>query len=211
VTAALERASPASQPLTHSLTHSSTGTIKHVTGARIAVIACGLEMAKTETKGTVLLKSAQELLDFNAGEERMMEQCINEIAQSGVNVIVSGGAVSDLALHFAERHNLMVIKEASKFNLRRLCQVTACRPLTRLGIPTPEEIGSCDEVSVEEIGSTKVCVFRRTKGDAGITTLVIRGSSQNILDDIERCVGASASSASSAPCSSLALARSLTR
>jgi T-complex protein 1 subunit theta len=195
----------------------ASGTIKHVKNAKIAVIACGLEMAKTETKGTVLLKSAQELLDFNGGEERAMEQvrctmlvsygeilipirplcvsyvalllqCIREIADSGVNVVISGGGVSDLALHYAERYNLMVLKEASKFNLRRLCQVTSCRPLTRLGTPTPEEIGSCDEVSIEEIGSTKICVFRRS-ADTGITTLVIRGSSQNILDDVERCIG----------------------
>lgn len=163
------------------------GSIKHAKDAKVVVVACGLEMAKTETKGTVLIKSAQDLKDFSAGEERLMEQCIREIAEAGVKVVISGGGVSELALHYCEKFELMVVKEASKFQLRRLCKSTGCRPLTRLGKPMPEEIGHCVEVTVEEIGSTKVTIFKNDV-DVGVATVVIRGSTQNILDDVERCV-----------------------
>jgi len=169
------------------LPKNSHGTIKEVKNAKVAVIACGLEMAKTETKGTVLIKSAKDLKEFSVGEEHLMEEIIKEIVDAGVNVIVSGGGVSDLAMHYCEKYKIMVVKESSKFQLRRLCKASGCRPLTRLGKPMPEEVGTCDEVAIEEIGSTKVCVFRNTL-DAGISTIVIRGSTQNILDDVERCV-----------------------
>ena len=96
-----------------------------------------------------------------------------------------GEIIADVVLR---RYKIMVVKESSKFQLRRLCKASGCRPLTRLDKPMPEEVGTCDEVAIEEIGSTKVCVFRNTL-DAGISTIVIRGSTQNILDDVERCVG----------------------
>ena len=32
---------------------------------------------------------------------------------------VSGGAISELAMHYLERHKIMVVKVPSKFNLRR--------------------------------------------------------------------------------------------
>eukprot|EP01094_Clydonella_sp_ATCC50884_P010667 TRINITY_DN2046_c0_g1_i8.p1 TRINITY_DN2046_c0_g1~~TRINITY_DN2046_c0_g1_i8.p1 ORF type:complete len:556 (-),score=181.92 TRINITY_DN2046_c0_g1_i8:3680-5158(-) len=169
------------------LSKDAHGTIKHAKDAKVAVVACGLEMAKTETKGTVLIKTAKDLKDFSTGEEDLMEKCIQEISEAGVSVVVSGGGVSDLALHYCEKFNIMVVKEASKFQLRRLCKATGCRPLTRLGKPMPEEIGHCTEVSVEEIGSTKVVVFRSSV-DSGVSTVLIRGSTQNILDDVERCV-----------------------
>ena len=49
-----------------------------------------------------------------------------------MNVVVSGGAVSDIALHFLERAKMMVVKEGSKFNLRRICRATGARPLVRV-------------------------------------------------------------------------------
>ena len=48
--------------------------------AKVAVIACGLEMAKTETKGTVLIKSAKDLKEFSVGEEHLMEEVRNAVA-----------------------------------------------------------------------------------------------------------------------------------
>jgi T-complex protein 1 subunit theta len=39
----------------------------------VAVFSCGLDIAQTETKGTVLLKKAEELLDFSRGEEKQLE------------------------------------------------------------------------------------------------------------------------------------------
>jgi chaperonin GroEL (HSP60 family) len=49
------------------------GAVKHVTNAKIAVYAGGLDLPKTETKGTVLLKSADELETFSKGEEKRYE------------------------------------------------------------------------------------------------------------------------------------------
>lgn len=42
--------------------------------AKVAVFSCPIDIGQTETKGTVLLKSAQEMLDFSKGEENQMEK-----------------------------------------------------------------------------------------------------------------------------------------
>merc|ERR1711977_224059 len=139
-------------------------------------------------KGTVLLTNAEDLLSYSKGEEEIMEQAIKEIADAGVNVIVAGGAVSSLAMHYCERFKILVIKENSKFQLRRICRTTGACGLLRLGKPTAEELGSCDEVSVEEIGSTKVTVFRNNSDRCKVSTIIVRGSTQNILDDVERAI-----------------------
>jgi len=164
------------------------GTIKHVTSAKIAVFAMGIEVPKTETKATVVLKSASDLLDYSKGEEAAMEEIIKQISESGAKVIVSGGSIGEMAMHFIERHNMMVVKSQSKFQLRRICAATGATPLVRLGAPTAEELGFCDVVTVEEIGSTTVTIFRQDAEDSAISTIVVRASTQNMLDDIERAV-----------------------
>jgi len=164
------------------------GTIKHVTNAKVAVFGAGIDAGKTETKGTVLIKNADDLLNFSKGEEKAMEDLIKGVHDAGVKVLVSGNAISELALHYIERYKMMVVKVPSKFQLRRICKAVGATSLVKLGVPTAEEIGHCDEVTVEEIGSTRVTIFRQNAEDSQISTMVVRGSTDNIMDDIERAI-----------------------
>ena len=50
------------------------------------VFGCGIEASATEAKGTVLLKSAEELLNYNKSEERKLEEIVESIAACGAKV-----------------------------------------------------------------------------------------------------------------------------
>ena len=45
------------------------GTIKSARKAKVGVFSCPIDVSQTETKGTVLLKNAQEMVDYTKGEE----------------------------------------------------------------------------------------------------------------------------------------------
>ncbi|KAJ9121554.1 hypothetical protein QFC22_002173 [Naganishia vaughanmartiniae] len=163
------------------------GIVKKATKAKVAVYSCGMDIGQTETKGTVLLKNAGDLLDFSRGEEKQLEGYIKEIADSGVTVVIAGSGVGDLALHYLNRMNIAVVKIMSKFDLRRLCRVVGATPLARLGAPTPEEAGHIDVLETIEIGGDRVTVFRQESGERTRTaTIVLRGATTNHLDDLER-------------------------
>eukprot|EP00128_Syssomonas_multiformis_P013362 Colp12_sorted_trinity150504_noHs@28223 len=164
------------------------GNVTSAKNAKVAVFSCPIDTAKTETKGTVLIHNANELLNFSKGEEQLLEKEIKEIADSGVSVVVSGGNISEMALHFLDKYNLMAVKVLSKFDLRRLCKAIGATPLIRLGAPIAEEVGHCSSVSVEDIGGTRVTVFRQDKEEGEISTIVVRGSTLNVMDDIERAI-----------------------
>jgi T-complex protein 1 subunit theta len=97
-------------------------------------------------------------MNYNKGEEKMMEDTIKSIADSGTNVIVCGGSVSEMAVHFIEKYNIMLVKVTSKWELRRLCQAVHATALVRLGPATADEMGECERVEVQEIGLKKVRV-----------------------------------------------------
>ena len=112
-----------------------------------------------------------------------------EIADSGVKVIIAGSAVGELAMHYLNRMGIAVLKVLSKFDLRRLCRVVNATPLARLGAPTPDEMGWADVVETAEIGGDRVTVFRQVAGETPKTaTVVLRGATANLLDDLERAV-----------------------
>jgi T-complex protein 1 subunit theta len=165
---------------------SPEGTVKHVSGAKVAVYTTGIDYAKTDAKETFLVTSPDQLEKFAPAQEATMEKAIKEIADSGVNVVVSGGKIGEMAMHFIEKYKLLAVKTSSKFEIRRICRATGATPLVRLGAPTAEEMGFCDEVNLHEIGSAKVTLFKQEKGTSKIATIVTRGATQNILDDLER-------------------------
>lgn len=164
------------------------GTVKKATKAKVAVYSCAIDISQTETKGTVLLHNAKEMLDFTKGEEDQLEAAVKEIHDDGIRVIIAGSTVGELAMHYLNRYGILVIKILSKFDLRRICRVVGATPLARLGAPMPDEMGSIDVVETLEIGGDRVTVFRQEDEVTRTATLVLRGATQNHLDDIERAV-----------------------
>jgi len=129
-----------------------------------------------------MLKTAADLEQYNKGEEKRLEEFIRGISESGAKVVVSGGAIGELAQHFCERLKMMVVKIPSKFELQRLCKATGATAIVRVGPPLPEELGFCDIVTVEEIGGTRVTVFRQDAEASAISTIIVRGSTNQVCD-----------------------------
>jgi len=163
------------------------GTITRVDNAKITVFGCGIESESTETQGTVLIRTAADMLTYNKSEEKALEEVIAAVAATGTNVCVSGGSISEMALHFIEKYNMMAVKCQSKWDLRRLCAAVGATALVRLGPATPEEIGSCDKVYMKEYGSKKVTVFEQTSAeDTRVASIILRSSVVSVINDLER-------------------------
>ncbi|GAX82224.1 hypothetical protein CEUSTIGMA_g9652.t1 [Chlamydomonas eustigma] len=170
------------------LRRDTEGTVKHVENAKIAAYAEGVDTASTDTKGTVLIKNAAELENYSKDEENKLEEYIKKIADTGCKVIMSGGAFGEMAMHFIEKYNMMAIRVPSKFELMRLCKSTNTTIKTLLGVPQPDEQGFASSLTVKEIGGTNCIVLKQDASKGNISTIVLRGSTEGFLDDVERAV-----------------------
>jgi T-complex protein 1 subunit theta len=162
------------------------GTERNKYKAKVAVYGSGLEFQQTEAKGTVLLENAEQLMNFSKGEEAQMEEFAKQLAEAGVSVVISGGAVSEIAMHFMDKYKILVVKIGSKFELRRFCKSLKAVNIIRAGPPMPEELGYADSVTVEEIASQQITVFRAA--ESKISTVVLRGATANTLDEWGRAM-----------------------
>jgi T-complex protein 1 subunit theta len=171
------------------ISRDAEGCIKKAVNAKVAVFGCGIEAAATEAKGTVLLKSAEDLLNYNKSEEKKMEETITAIADSGAKVVISHGPVAEMAQHYLDKFGIMVIKVISKFDLRRLCGALGATASIRLGALTPEEMGEVSSCEVVEIAGRKVVKFTQLESeDTSIATIVVRASTEQVANDVERAL-----------------------
>jgi len=71
-------------------------------------------------------------------------QQMKAIAETGCKVVVTGGKVGEMYLHYANKYRLMVVRLLSKFDLRRLCKSIGATPLPRLVSILPALLFVCN-------------------------------------------------------------------
>lgn len=54
--------------------------------------------------------------------------------------------------------------------------------------PSKEELGYADSVYIDELGDTIVVVFKLEGKESRVSTVLVRGSTENYMDDIERAI-----------------------
>jgi len=63
---------------------------------------------------------------------QLCRQQVKAIAETDCKVVVTGGKVGEMYLHYANKYRLMVVRLLTKFDLRRLCKSIGATPLPRL-------------------------------------------------------------------------------
>ncbi len=179
------------------LRRGAEGAVSSVTDAKVAVFSQSVDTTATETKGTVLIRSAAELEGYSQSEEKKVEEAIEAVAATGARVVVTGGSFGEMALHFIDKAGLMALKIPSKFDLARFCRATGATALTKLAPPGADQLGFARALAVREIGGTRCAVLEQAEpgapgggaGGAGrVATVVVRGATAQLMDDVERAV-----------------------
>lgn len=136
----------------------------------------------------MLLKNAEDLLNYSKGEEDEFEKFIAGLAEAGIQVVVGSGSMSELAVHYFEKYNIMAIKIMSKWELKRIARAVGANPTVKLETPIADDIGYADEVKFMEISSKWCTVFRRDQEENKMASIILRGSTNAMLDDTERAI-----------------------
>lgn len=68
------------------------------------------------------------------------------------------------------------------------CRATGSTAQIKLAAPPANELGYAELLTCEDIGGSNVLVLRQPEEQGKICTVVLRGSTDQILDDLERAV-----------------------
>merc|ERR1711937_422821 len=82
----------------------------------------------------------------------------------------------------------MSIRIFSKFNLRRLGRTLGARLCVNLMNSKTEDLGFCTHAYTKPIGGKICTIFEQAKQDSTVATIVLRGSTNNVMSDMERAI-----------------------
>lgn len=163
----------------------SKTNIKKVENCNVLVMTTNVGLREMDVSQNVLFENADDLLNFSRTEEDVVEASVQRFANMGVGLLVLSNKPTDLETHFLNKYNIYTLIVISKFARRRICRMLKCRMCVTKDI-SPEDLGRIELVEEIEIGGRRCTRMVQPTGESCVSTIVIRGASVNIMNDIER-------------------------
>src|SRR3990170_3462679 len=160
---------------------------KRVEKARIALLNTKLEIEKTEIDSKITIESPDQMKTFLDEEETMMRQMVEKIAESKANVVLSEKGIDDMVLHFLAKRGILAVKNVSSGDMEKLGRATGGKVVATLKDLGTESLGEAKLVEEVKIGDDKLLYIRECK-DPKAVTIVIRGGSEHVIEEAERCL-----------------------
>merc|ERR1740128_1181324 len=148
---------------------------RRIENPRILLLDCNLEYKKEEDFSKVLVM-----------EEAYIKKICDEIIAFKPDLIITEKGVSDLAQHFFNKAGITALRRLRKSDNLRVARACGATIVNRTDEITEEDIGTgAGLFEVKKIGDEYFSFIEECK-DPKACTILLRGASKDILNEVER-------------------------
>jgi len=163
------------------------GMPKKITDAKIALINTALEISKTETDAKINISNPQQMKSFLDEENRMLKTMVDKVIGSGANVILCQKGIDDMAQHYLAKAGIMAVRRIKESDLTKLAKATGARIVTNLDDLLEKDLGTAEIAEERKIEEDKWVFIEGCRHPKSVT-LLLRGGSQRVVDEVERSI-----------------------
>jgi thermosome len=163
------------------------GMPKQVKEAKVALLDVALEIKETETDAQIRITAPEQMQAFVEQEQRMLRQMVEKVIASGANVLFLQKGVDDIAQHYLSKKGILAVRRVKKSDMEKLAKATGGRIVTSLDDLRAEDLGYAKLVEEKKIGGDEMIFVRDCKNPKAVTILV-RGSTDHVVDEVDRSV-----------------------
>jgi chaperonin GroEL (HSP60 family) len=158
-----------------------------VENARVLLLDIDIENEQTKTDAQISISVPSDLGRYLEYGTNNTLQKIQNVVDSGANVIFSRGGISPLAQNYFAKKSIMTVRRVKENDLLWLEKATGARITRDLDRITSDDIGFAAEVCQKFVGDDKMVFVDGCKNPKSVT-LLLRASSKVILDEFHRAV-----------------------
>ncbi len=163
------------------------GMPKKIDDAKIALINSALEINKTETDAKINISNPQQMKAFLDEENRMLKNMVDKVIASGATVVLCQKGLDDMAQHYLAKAGILAVRRVKESDLTKLAKATGARIVSNLDDLFEKDLGSAQLVEERKIEEDRWVFIEGCKHPKSVT-LLLRGGSQRVVDEVERSV-----------------------
>jgi thermosome len=163
------------------------GMPKEVNDAKIALINSPIEVKETEMDAEISITDPAQMQAFIEQEENMIKDMVAKIADSGADVLFAQKGIDDLAQHYLAKEEIMAVRRVKKSDIEKLSKATGATVVSNIDDLSSKDLGAAGEVTEKKISGEDM-IFVEKCQEAKAVTLLVRGSTKHVVDEIQRAV-----------------------
>ena len=163
------------------------GMPKKIDEAKIALINTALEISKTETDAKINITNPQQIKSFLDEENRMLKNMVDKVIGSGATVVFCQKGIDDMSQHYLAKAGVLAVRRIKESDLTKLAKATGARIVTNLDDLYEKDLGTANLVEERKIEEDRWVFVEGCKHPKSVS-LLLRGGSQRVVDEVERSV-----------------------
>ena len=164
-----------------------SGMPKKIQQAKIALINTALEIEKTEMSAEIRINDPTQMQMFLEEENRMLKSMVDKLHSIGTNVVICQKGIDDMAQHFLAKYGILGVRRVKESDMTKLAKATGGRITTNLEDISEKDLGTSELVHQKKVESDKWVFVEGCKNPQSVT-LLIRGGSQRVVDEVDRSI-----------------------
>lgn len=159
---------------------------RNIENPRIILLDCPLEYKKGESQTNIEITKEEDWNRILQIEEEQVKLLCDQLLELKPDLVLTEKGVSDLAQHYLLKGGVTALRRVKKSDNNRIARATGATIVNRVEDLKESDIGTrCGEFRVELIGDEYFTYLVKCK-DPQACTVVLRGPSKDILNEIER-------------------------
>jgi len=156
-----------------------------VDDADVLLVDTAIELDETEVDAQLSVDDPSQLQNFLDKEEQQLKEMVDQIADTGADVVFCQKGIDDMAQHYLAEKGILAVRRAKKSDIEFLKEVLGARIVSDLDSATAADLGHGSVTRDEAEG----LFYVEGSGDgAHGVTLLLRGSTDHVVDELERGV-----------------------
>jgi thermosome len=155
--------------------------------AKIALINSALEIEKTEMSAEIRITDPTQMQMFLEEENRMLKTMVDKLHDLGANVLICQKGIDDIAQHYLAKYGIMAVRRVKESDMIKLSKATGGRVISNFDDMSESDLGTADLAQQKKVESDKWVFIEGCKHPQSVTML-IRGGSQRVIDEVDRSI-----------------------
>ena len=164
-----------------------SGMPKKIQQAKIALLNTAMEVEKTEMSAEIRINDPTQMQMFLEEENRMIKTMVEKVHAIGANVVICQKGIDDMAQHFLSKHGILAVRRVKESDMTKLAKATGARITSNIEDISEKDLGAANLVQQKKVESDKWVFIEGCKNPQSVT-LLIRGGSQRVVDEVDRSI-----------------------
>ncbi len=163
------------------------GMPKNIQNAKIALVDAAFEIKKTEVDAKIEIRDPGQLQAFLNEEEKTLRDYVAAIKKVGATVVFCQKGIDDLVQYYLAKEGIYAARRLKKSDMEKLAKATGAKIVSKIADISKDDLGKAASVEERKIADDHMTFVTGCK-NAKAVSILIRGGTEHVVDEIERSV-----------------------